>query len=586
MRLTDNICLKILISWLLALCFHTAIGQSVINKEAIAGIRIFNETNINTANLESSPAFVGDKIGFVYAEIKGKLFDKEIDESYFDLGYSIVNTDNSLGYKTAYNNRINSELHEGPMCYDVHENKLFFTRSHKETRRLKGIDTDTFYLRIMSADLNVAKPVVNPININVENYSVCHPALTSDGKTMVFSSNKPGGMGKMDIYIAYFNGEEWTGVINIGAQINTSANEVFPTIMNDSILLFASDRSGGSGGLDIYVSLLKNGIWASPEIMPAPFNSPFDDLGLIVRENGKSGYFTSSRPGGKGKDDIYRFESLLQIFGNQKTVMATSEILVLDKLTLSEIPNASITLTPLAADINNFTLSSYNVDLLSGRDPGDIILKLSPKKGQTYPVFFTNEDGRATFQIKKEQKYLIKVTANGFSDASLIFDYTTFGASFNMVMEPLDDGSTVESENFTESTPDTSIGKPAILTTYDGAPIILENIYYDYNKTAIQPGAAKELDMLALLMTEHPKLKIRLESHTDCRGTSIYNLQLSIDRANSARKYLTDLGVDEDRILIKGFGESRLRNECRDNIPCSETKHRYNRRTEVVIMEE
>lgn len=568
--------------------FTSSMFAQTINKDAFVSIKIHNEKNINTSNLESSPAFIGDKIAFVFTDVKGKLFDKDIDEPYFQLGYCDVLPDNVLDVRKPYNPRINSELHEGPTSYDSHQNKMFLTRSHKETRRNKNVESDTFYLRILSADLNTSKPDVRPININVDNYSVCHPALSSDGKTMIFSSNKPGGYGKMDLYTAYFNGQEWTGIISLGSNINSSKNEVFPTIINDTILVFASDRDGGIGGLDMYVSKLTEGIWQKPELLPTPFNTAYDDLGLIVRENMKSGYFSSNRPGGKGKDDIYRFESLQPIFGIEKEAIVTASMQVLDKLSLDEIPDAEISLTPLDIDINNFALSSYNIDMLTGRNPGEMLLKLTPKKGQTFPSFYTNNNGKATFQIKKNQKYLVNIKAKEYAPISLLYDFTAFGANFNIVLEPEDigeivtDETEIENNDIENSTIENSLDSIITRSTV-GDVFVFENIYFDYNSSQLQAGATKEIDALARSMQANENLSVRLESHTDSRGTAAYNLQLSISRANSVRTYLTNLGIDEDRINIRGYGESILRNKCKDNVPCTESQHRQNRRTEVVI---
>lgn len=564
------------------------VGQTTFNKLSLSGVKIYNEKLINTANMESSPAFMGDKVAFVYSELKGKLFDKEINESFFNLGYADVNLDNSLQNRNSYNTRINSELHEGAMSYDANQNMMFLTRSDKVTRRIKGINTDTFYLRILSADLNASKPTVKQININVENYSVCHPSLSTDGKTMVFSTNMPGGFGKMDLCFAYFNGTEWVGVMNAGGLINTSGNEVFPTLVNDTLLVFASNREKGIGNFDLYVSKLKDGFWQTAELLPPPFNSPYDDLGLIVRENYRSGYFSSNRPGGKGNDDIYRFESLLPIFGEDQQIMATSVIHVLDKLTLDPVSNAQITITPLEIDINNFTLSSYNIDMLSGRDPGDLVLKLSPKKGQSFPSFNTNMEGIANFQIKKNQKYLIKVDSKDYSTLSLIYDYLAFGPDFNIVLEPVSEEEDMpvldnDETQITTTVSDNASFDSLLLDAKVGDIIVFDNIYFDYNSTNLIVGATLELDALIRYLQLNENVKVRLESHTDSRGTAAYNLQLSINRANTVRKYMTDNGINEDRINIRGYGESRLRNACSDNVPCTEQLHRFNRRTEVVI---
>ena len=565
----------------------TLSAQPIINSDAIKTVKIFNESEVNTANLESSPAFIGDKIGLVYTESKTKLFDKTIELSYFQLGSSDVNPNNSLQAMKPFHKKINSEYHEGPMSYDLGRNIMYFTRSHKDRRIRKGIEIDTFYLRIFTADLNLSNPVVQPININVDNYSVCHPTLSKDGKTMIFASNQPGGHGKMDLYIAYMEGNQWISITNLGNSINTEYNEVFPNLVNDSLLIFASNRIGGVGGLDMYVSKLINGDWSKPEPLPAPFNTTFDDLGLIVRENLQSGYFASNRQGGKGNDDIYRFESLSPIFGEDKSEIVATYIRVMNKLTLEPIPNASVVLTPLDIDVNNFTMSSYNIDMLSGKDPGDLILKLSPKKGQSVPELFTKEDGLISFQIKKTQKFLITFNAEEFSPLNFIYDFTTQGKYINIVMEPAEDSDEAATlkdlHHNNEADQDNSEALFTKKTT--GDIVVLDNIYFEYNSSKLDLTFTPELNALYKSMHLNDKMRIRINSHTDSRGTADYNMQLSINRANAVRDYLTERGIDEDRIEIRGYGETKLRNRCKDNVTCTEAEHRYNRRTEIVILE-
>lgn len=564
-----------------------ASAQSIINKDVIKNVRIYNELAVNTANMESSPAFIGDKLAFVYTESKGKFFDKNIDQSYFQLGFSIVNPDNSLQPMQPYGKKINSEYHEGPMSYDLAQNKMYFTRTHQEKRIRKNIETDTFYLKIFSADLNLSNPIVKSVNMNIDNYSICHPALSRNGKTMIFSSNQPGGSGKMDLYIAYADGENWTGVMNIGNTINTAYNEVFPNLVNDSLLVFASDRPNGLGGLDLYVSKLENGAWTDPELLPSPFNSAYDDLGLIVRENLRSGYFASNRQGGLGNDDIYRFESDAPIFGDDKSEIVTTRIRVIDKLSLEPITNASLVLTPLAIDVNNFTMSSYNIDMLSGKDPGDLILKLSPKKGQSFPALYTRSDGFATFQIKKTQNYLIQFSADGYNTLNFIYDYTAHGNNVNIVLEPSDDNldEMTEEDTDTDTNTDTFQADSLFAQKTSGDIVVLDNIYFGYNSSILDTNFTPELNALYKAMKDNVKMKISINAHTDSRGTADYNMQLSIRRANAVRDFLSTGGIDENRIQIRGLGESMLRNKCKDNVPCTEEEHRYNRRTEIIILE-
>ena len=574
---------NILLFIILYICVHgdnvlLAQGE-MVNKNAVKSARIINEKQINTANLETSPAFIGDKIGLVYTTTKSKLFDKEINEAFFELSLADVNSDNSLTSPKPLNKKYNSDYHEGPMAYDINLNKLYFTRSLKEKRIVKNVETDTTYLRIMEADFNVTKPDVKPLNIVTGKYSVCHPTLTPDGKTLIFASNMPGGFGGYDLYITYYDGQEWTGIINLGPRINTSSHELFPFLLNNSILIFSSPRANGMGGLDLYVTGLNSGSWTSSELLPAPFNSTYDDLGMIVRENMKSGYFASNRPGGSGKDDIFRFETDIPLFGPEEKKPFNVTAHILDKLSLEAVPNGKFSVTPLEIDINDFAISSYNVDMLSGRNPGDIVLKLTPKKGTKIQNIIAEKDGRVSFLANKGQKYLISAMADGYENLSLIFDYDLFGDDFNIVIEP-------KSEVVDEPTADTlNIQKNATINipVEPGKSIVFDQIFYDYNSTTIKSGAAQELDALASAMLSKSDMKIRLESHTDSRGASAYNLQLSISRAEAARTYLINLGVASDRIKIRGWGETRLRNRCTDKVPCKETDHAFNRRTEVFV---
>ena len=318
----------IIVQLIVFLCSVNSVvySQNIYNEDAISKLKIYNEPTVNTPNMESSPAFYGDKIALVVTGDKNKSVDKDTKEPFYDLNYALVNLDNSLGDKSNFGKKINSDLHEGPMAYDNQKNLLYFTRSLKEKRYNKGIEFDTAYLRIMVADMTKAKPSVEQLNLEIEHYSICHPTLSKDGNTIVFSSDKPGGKGKMDLYMAYFDGSDWKSVVNLGAQINTASNEVFPFLLNDTLLIFSSERVGGLGGLDLYVSVLENGSWTQAQLLPKPLNTAFDDLGMIVRENGKSGYFSSNRLGGKGGDDIYRFETIVPLFEKNPDQMMGREV--------------------------------------------------------------------------------------------------------------------------------------------------------------------------------------------------------------------------------------------------------------------
>jgi outer membrane protein OmpA-like peptidoglycan-associated protein len=560
-------------------------GQTQINYEAINKVVITNEASINTPNLESSPAFVGDKLGYVYTGAKNKFFDKLIDEAYFDIGMVDVEVDNSLSSRKTFYKKINSDLHEGAMAFDINSNRLFFTRSQIEKSLARK--SDTTYLRIMTADLNQANPSVDMLEINVDRYSVCHPTLSQDGKTMIFSSNKPGGQGKMDLYVAYFDGAQWSGVQNLSKEINSPTNEIFPSLTNDSILIFASDRDKGFGGLDMYCSTLRHGEWTQPVIIPKPINSSFDDFGMIVRPDLISGYLTSTRLGGRGKDDIYRWSSEVPIFGINDQSSIPVVISVLDKLNLEPIKNVKAILTPLDINLNDFSMSNFNIDMLSGNQGNEMILKIKPKSSKNQKQYVGSQDGKVNVSAMANRKYLIQLEAEGYNPTNLIFDYAVFSEAFNMVMDPSDvNGLSIDSI-YPEDTIATIVDMNSSeeIEISDNGKFTIKNLLFEYNSAEIKGGASSELEALIRYMENNENKSVRLESHTDCRGTADYNMLLSIRRAEGARSYMIARGVEASRIDIKGYGETKPLNGCSDRVACKEIEHQVNRRIECLLID-
>ena len=136
-----------------------------------------------------------------------------------------------------------------------------------------------------------------------------HPSLNYDGSRLFFTSNMPGGYGKMDIYFVDWDGTKWSDPINLGPEVNTSGNEVFPYIHDNGALFFSSTGLRGLGGLDVYMIDLSGSEWGKVINLGQPFNSKYDDFGLILDKESTRGFFSSNRNGGSGKDDIYAFEA-------------------------------------------------------------------------------------------------------------------------------------------------------------------------------------------------------------------------------------------------------------------------------------
>ena len=203
-----------------------------------------------------------------------------------------------------FSNQLSTEYHDGPVSISKDGNTIYFTRSVKGELSKKSINHSKIFQA--SAKGNKWKDITL-MPFNSENYSVAHPWITEDGKTLFFTSNMPGGFGGMDLYMSSKTGEEWGKPVNLGKEINTALDEVFPYI-KDTLFYFASDGHGGYGGLDIYSIAFKNGkAQGNPENLKAPINSPADDFGITFQDK-DTGYFSSNRPGGIGSDDIYSFK--------------------------------------------------------------------------------------------------------------------------------------------------------------------------------------------------------------------------------------------------------------------------------------
>ncbi len=253
---------------------------------------------INSNNPEFSPALYNNGIILV-ASIK--------TDAYLDLIYYELKEGDSSEVTYPLSKSINSKLHEGPATMYDQETKMIFTRNHKTKKGPhETIDVVHFQLFYSEKDEKGAWSEPQLLSINDKEYSMGHPSITKDGKALYFSSNIPGGLGGSDIYKSIWQDNAWGEPQNLGPDINTFGNEMFPYIFNDSILYFASDGYKGLGGLDIYkinIDSSNKGVFN----IGYPINSRNDDFSISIYPDGRKGFFASNRDGGKGSDDIYEF---------------------------------------------------------------------------------------------------------------------------------------------------------------------------------------------------------------------------------------------------------------------------------------
>ena len=531
-------------------------AQGIFNSNTLSTAILLPEDDINTKSFEFAPVFFGEYIAFVYDKGNSLYYDEEYDTPYFDLAFAAKNTLGNLARKASFIYTLSSEYQQGPFCFFNENQSILFTRTDPESGVLKIYKSDHSEAGWSEAEV---------LTLLGDGYHVCHPSISEDGNHLVFAAANVLEGSNMDLYTATKTNGQWSGVERLVSASSTS-NDWFPRFVGDSIITYAS----GAEDLNIY-AIKRNGEgWSPPEMAPPPINSSHDDFGLIVQDG--IAYFSSNRPSNKGKDDLYRIEYKGSLFSIPEVEPEVPiSILVQDKLTLQPIPDVNILVTPTVSSIDDVDLSKYQIDLIPQTDgQGGILLKLKPKESGPSQAQSTDSNGIATIFSSNIGSYLLEMTHPEYTSFRTIFEMKSMGTSLTLVMEPLP----------IEEVEETGIEIP----TTSGSVIVFENIYYDFNSHIILEGAATELEALATAMSENPNMMVQLAAHTDSRGTKLYNQRLSEKRAASARDYLINKGINPSRITSLGYGESQLRNDCKDGVPCSEDQHRFNRRTEVKIL--
>ena len=514
--------------------------MSLLKKEAIyinnlknypdtSYYRVKNLKAINTKFAEYSPSFSNEKLYFVSNRQSEKIYSGT-GTPFTDL-YEIksrgANVDiNSL--KKLEDNINQEKVNEGSITFSEDGTYMIFAKGNDGKSSGRN-NVDLYWSRFRRGGWT------NPrlLNVNTSRSWDSTPFLSKDGKTLYFASNRSKGYGGTDIYKANVNRRgRWINIQNMGPEINTSGNELFPSVTEDGRLYFSSDSHEGFGGLDIFVASRRGG--KITIVNPGkPLNSRGDDFG-VNPYNPTRGFFTSNREGGAGDDDIYTF--------------------------VNDDPNLKIV---------NYTLKGTTLTPKSDTKElnvlGNSTVKLLDRDGQVIEETFTDSDGNFKFIVYSDEEYiLIGEKENYFSTRG---EFSTIGKE-------------LDKSKLKEFITNVEYEKNLILDRIIvNKSIVLDNIYYDLDKSDIREDAAVELDKLIVILRDNPNISIELSSHTDDRASVDYNQNLSQRRAESAVSYILSKGIDDNRITARGYGESQL------IILNAETEdeHQINRRTEFKV---
>lgn len=291
--------------------FAMSCDDAMLMMQDSSAFKVKRLEEINTTSAEITP--VPYQGGLLFASNRKRGFfirfrNSASKEPFFDLYLAKPKSGSGFGKASYFPGKLNSRFHDGPVSFTTAQDLAMISRSNMGkgvgSRDSSGINRLALYgyTRINNA---WRQKEIFPFNNAA--YDVTHPSLSPDGNQIFFASNMPGGFGGMDIYVSQRDSDSWTPPMNLGAEVNTKSNELYPLAVDDSTLYFSSDRASGLGGLDIFAAVLVRDTWAETRNLGYPLNSPGDDFGVSVDPNRPVGYFTSNRPGSLG-DDLYRFQ--------------------------------------------------------------------------------------------------------------------------------------------------------------------------------------------------------------------------------------------------------------------------------------
>lgn len=493
------------------------------------GFKIKNADYLNTKGAEFC-AYKFDENSLIFSTSRGqsKLY-RANGLGFLDLyKYRFDGYDATSGQAKPLEPPIYSEdMHEACVTYSPDGNTMIFARSNDGSKKGRK-ETDLY----ISYYRNAVWTEPSLMKINVDGFWTSTPMLSPDGQTLYFSSNRRGGNGGIDLYKATLeNDTAWANVTNLGSKINTAGNELYPFLTPSGKFYFSSDGHPGLGSLDLFVAKRDSSTGAlSINNLGRPANSTSDDFGIYFSTD-STGYLSSNREGGKGDDDIYEF---------------TYKPLYIINFFLDGVAKQ------LSKDSSEIELTNVRFKLYDGND-----LQLDS----------ASEGGRISKLIKGEKQYLLTAEKKGF-----------FTKEYMITTK----GKTPPIKELKEGINHIRLFAKVVLEKIElNKEIVLENIYYDYNKTEIRTDAATELDKLVRLLIENPGIKIELGSHTDSRGNNDFNLKLSQGRAEAAVNYIISKGIDSNRLVAKGYGETKpIVVEQK-----TEEDFQRNRRTEFKVLE-
>lgn len=449
---------------------------------------------------------------------------------YLDVYKATLDVDGSLKDIAPFT-AINTDLHESNVVLTNNGKTIYFNRNNEKRVKIDGIPVSN--MKIYKADfVDGSWTNIQALPFNDDYYSIQHPSVSKDGSTLYFSSNMPGGYGEFDLYKVSINDDGTYGEPqNLGKEINTQHLDQFPYISDSNTLYYSTNGKQGLGGLDIHRSNLINGNFETPINLGETINSSRDDFSFIINEKANKTYFSSNRT---GIDKLYQ---------------SVREENILTKYAVGGIVQDSI----------------------SGKLLPGSLVSLLDEREILIDDMIVGDDASYFFKIEPNKKYTIRGTRKLYIPQDIKFSTDKNGKISHDILL------TLLSYQDAEDTikPDRK----------GDVQVELDQIFFDFDKAIIKPDASRTLDELVTIMKKYPAMYVEVSAHTDVRGSSEYNLELSNKRALSTMEYLVSRGIERRRLRSIGYGEMQPLNNCVEEGMCTEEQYSINRRCEFKIVQ-
>ncbi len=481
------------------------------------------DAGVNTKYSEIGSGFFRNKLIMVSSKKIGGLakIDPNTNEAFKDLFCLNIDKNGSLSLPLLFSRILNTKNSEDQLTFSPDQKTVYYTRSSKENSMEYKL-----YKAVLEEDSHGNWINEELLSINKTNASIENPFMSPKGDKLYFSSNMPESVGGYDLYVSNINADgSLSTPENLGSTINTLSDEKYPSLSIDSkYLYFSSKGHSNLGGFDLFTSKILNNGYRTPRNMGNTINTRYDEIAYFLAAKNK-GYVSSNRPNGKGGFDIYTVTN--------DEIIQTIKGKVLDLETKIKLPNT--------------------------------LVILKDEEGNEISRQLTKADATYNFDVIPYESYSIITQKDGFKDGDFKFTTTrSYKTSYTRDLKLL----TTE---------------PVIEKVEDELRIVLENIYFDFNKWGVKEESFISLNKVVKVLKEHPEMKLVINAHTDNKGRDSYNLSLSKKRAASAVTYLINNGINKSRLQYKGYGETKPKVDCKNN--CTDENLQANRRVEFVIIE-